>query len=213
MRAGVDTVTPEHRVRQIRAALDSGDRAAAERHFAALLEVSTPSTERWLRHVVAVTPALHNASAYPVRDDLRQELALFLWDHIAARHEVAWEHTYWRALLYGQKHVATGYMHRAGYWTTAGVTQGWRGVAIPLSEYDLGERLEAPDVVSAAESAGDLHAALMRLPARMRAAVVLRYWRGMGRRDIASALGCHERTVQTLLRQATERLGRGVRIE
>ncbi len=206
-------LAPEDRVRSIRAALDGGDRVAADRHFAALLQVSIPSTERWLRHVITVTPALHNASAFPVRDDLRQELSLYLWERIAAGQEMSWERTYWRALIFGQHHVATGYMRRAGYWTEHRVTQGWRGVAIPLSEHDLAARLEAPDTLSATEVSGDLHAALMRLPPRMRAAVVLRYWRGMGLQDIADTLGCHQRTVRNLLAQARQRLGRGVEIQ
>ncbi len=42
MRTGSgDTLTAEVRVRQIRAALGSGDRAAAEHHFATLLQESS----------------------------------------------------------------------------------------------------------------------------------------------------------------------------
>src|SRR5437588_2381760 len=91
----MDTRTPEDHVRRIRTALASGDRGTAEHSFAMLLQMSGPSTERWLRRVIAVTPALHNASAYPVVDDLRQELALYLWEHVTARHEMPWERTYW----------------------------------------------------------------------------------------------------------------------
>src|SRR5205823_4632229 len=112
------TSTAEERVRQIRAALDNRDRSTAEHHFATLLQGSKASTERWLRRTIALTPALHNASAYAVCEELRQELAIHLWKRIAdpTRHEMAWEHTYWRTLIYAQQHVATSYMCQAGYW-------------------------------------------------------------------------------------------------
>jgi RNA polymerase sigma factor (sigma-70 family) len=202
-----ETLTAEERVREIRAALASEDRATADRHFATLLQGSGQSTERWLRRVIAVTPALHNASAYQVSDDLRQELALHLWERIATRHEVAWEHVYWRALTYAQQHVATHYMMQTGYWVNKRTITPGRGVTSPLIEGDGTERAEAPDVLSAAELAGDVRAVVRRLPPRERAAVVLRYWQGMQERDIAGVLGCSSRTVRTLLRQARERLG------
>ena len=53
----MDTLTPEDRVRKIRTALEKGERSTADGHFAALLTQSTPSTERWLRRVIAMTPA------------------------------------------------------------------------------------------------------------------------------------------------------------
>ena len=194
------SLVPEERIRQIRAALALGDRPAADHHFVALLQQSRPSTERWLRRVIALTPAIQNASAYPVSEDLRQELALYLWKRIADpnRHEMAWEHTYWRALIHAQRHVATHYMREAGYWVDArAITQGRQGVASLSIECDRTEELEAPDTLSTVELAGDVRAAVMRLPPKERAAVVLRYWRGMGERDIGRALGCTDRTVRT----------------
>src|SRR5438128_11998950 len=121
MRAALNTLTPEDRVRLLRAALDSRDRPTAEEHFVSLLLVSIPSTERWLRRVIATTPALWNASAYPVCEDLRQELALYVWKRVAdpTRHVMAWERMYWQALIYAQRHVATQYMRDAGYWVAA----------------------------------------------------------------------------------------------
>ena len=76
-----------------------------------------------------------------------------------------------------------------------------------MSDYDLSERIEAPDTLSAAELTGDVQAMVMRLPAKERAAVVLRYWRGMSPPDIARTLRCHERTVRGLLRRAQSRMG------
>ena len=69
------------------------------------------------------------------------------------------------------------------------------------------EGVEAPDMLAAAELAGDVYAMVMRLPPKERAAVVFRYWRGMKERDIGRALGCTDRTVRTLLQQARGRMG------
>jgi len=203
------TSTAEERVRQIRAALDNGDRSTAEHHFATLLQDSKASTERWLRRIIAVTLALHNASAYPVCEELRQELAFYLWERIAdpTRHEMAWEHTYWQALVYAQKHVASSYMCQAGYWVwNRTVKQGERGVAVSLSDDCLMDTPDGRDALMAAELA-DVRPLVMRLPPKERAAVVLRYWQDLQVRDIAGALGCTERNVRLLLHQARQRLG------
>ena len=47
---------------------------------------------------------------------------------------------------------------------------------------------------------------LAELPARQRAAVVLRYWHDLDERDIADALGCRPGTVGSLLHRAIARL-------
>ncbi len=199
-------LTPEEHVRKIRAALVMGDRAAADAQFAALLQESGLSIERWLRRVIVMTPALRNASAFPACADLRQELALYLWDRIAIQREAVWERAYWRALIYAQHHTASRYMREAGYWVDPrALRQGRQGVASQTVEYD--ETVEAPDMLSAAEMTSDVRAVVMRLPPKERAAVVLRYWKGMGERDIARRLGCTDRTVRTLLHQARSRLG------
>jgi RNA polymerase sigma factor (sigma-70 family) len=205
-------LTAEERVRHIRTALDHGGRSTAEHHFARLLQDGEASTEWWVRRTVALTPALHGASpsvVVPICEDLRQELALYLWERIAdpTRHEMAWERTYGRALQYAQQHVASNYMAQAGYWVrNRTVKQPTRGTALRLLD-EYVDLMEAPDVLSAAEVAGDVRAVVMRLPPKERAAVVLRYWRGMRERDIGRALGCTDRTVRTLLQQARDRLG------
>ena len=61
------------------------------------------------------------------------------------------------------------------------------------SDPDIEERLAMLSIVD-------------RLPARMRAAVVLRYYADLPVRDVATALGTSENTVKTQLRQALERL-------
>jgi RNA polymerase sigma factor (sigma-70 family) len=202
-------LTAEDRVRLIRTAFASKDRPTADRQFTALLKGSERSTERWLRHVIMVTPVLHDeASAIPVCEDLRQELALDLWKQITTRNEMAWEHTYWRSLLFAQQHVATRYMRQAGYWVEIGVMRkGRRAFASLVSTVDQVEGAEAPDMLIAAEVASDMRSVVMQLPPRERAAVVLHYWQGMRDREVAHAMGCTDRTVRTLLHQARKRLG------
>jgi RNA polymerase sigma factor (sigma-70 family) len=205
-----DRLTAEERVRQIRAALDHGARSTAEHHFAALLRASEGSMEWWVRRTVALTPALHGASPYvivPICEDLRQELALYLWERIAdpTRHEMAWERTYGRALKYAQQHVASNYMCQAGYWLrNRTVKQPTRGTALPLLD-EYVDLMEAPDALSAVDLA-DLSSLVVRLPAKERSVVVLRYWHDMRMQDIARVLGCTERTVSNRLRVAQQRL-------
>jgi RNA polymerase sigma-70 factor (sigma-E family) len=54
--------------------------------------------------------------------------------------------------------------------------------------------------------ADELFDVLGELPARQRAAVVLRYWHGLDEREIANALGCRPGTVGSLLHRAIARL-------
>jgi RNA polymerase sigma-70 factor (sigma-E family) len=54
--------------------------------------------------------------------------------------------------------------------------------------------------------ADELFDVLASLPARQRAAIVLRYWHGLDDQGIASALGCRPGTVGSLLHRATARL-------
>ena len=54
--------------------------------------------------------------------------------------------------------------------------------------------------------ADELFDVLDTLPARQRAAIVLRYWHDLDESDIASALGCRPGTVGSLLHRAIARL-------
>jgi RNA polymerase sigma factor (sigma-70 family) len=54
--------------------------------------------------------------------------------------------------------------------------------------------------------ADELFDVLETLPARQRAAIVLRYWHDLDDRDIAGALGCRPGTVGSLLHRAISRL-------
>jgi RNA polymerase sigma-70 factor (ECF subfamily) len=69
----------------------------------------------------------------------------------------------------------------------------------------LGRPAPPPDPADAA-AAGDLAAALRRLPAKQSAAIVLRHYHGYSNREIAYALGIPERTVASRLAAAKARL-------
>jgi hypothetical protein len=56
----------------------------------------------------------------PVREDLKQELTRHLWQRIVGRDD-AWERYFQWALAFAQRHVASAYMERTGYWTAASV--------------------------------------------------------------------------------------------
>ena len=64
------------------------------------------------------------------------------------------------------------------------------------------DRIEAPDITAAA----DLREALLRLPARKRACVVLRYYYGLSERETASTLGIAVGTVKSQSSRGLEEL-------
>jgi RNA polymerase sigma factor (sigma-70 family) len=65
-----------------------------------------------------------------------------------------------------------------------------------------GDRIEAPDIAAAA----DLREALLRIPARKRACVVLRYYYGLSERETASTLGIAVGTVKSQSSRGLEEL-------
>jgi RNA polymerase sigma factor (sigma-70 family) len=56
--------------------------------------------------------------------------------------------------------------------------------------------------------ANELFDVLMTLPARQRAAIVLRYWHDLSDDDIAAAIGCRPSNVRSLLHRGTAQLKR-----
>ena len=67
-------------------------------------------------------------------------------------------------------------------------------------------RTSAPGSTIVDLGADELFDVLETLPARQRAAIVLRYWHDLDESDIASALGCRPGTVGSLLHRAIARL-------
>ena len=64
-----------------------------------------------------------------------------------------------------------------------------------------------PDVSDEVVNRADLLRALLTLPARQRATVVLRYLEGMSERDTAAVMRCSQGTVQSQTARALNRLG------
>jgi RNA polymerase sigma-70 factor (sigma-E family) len=76
--------------------------------------------------------------------------------------------------------------------------QRWRRREPPVLRGDavVREQLE-PDAAESVVRRAELFAALLRLPVRQRAAVVLRYLDGLSERETAAVLGCTEGTVKS----------------
>jgi hypothetical protein len=92
----------------------------------------------------------------------------------------AWEIFFTRALSFAQRHVATAFMERTGYWIAQGVRKPSRGTAIPFSRLttrfeddersgDEWPQLAAPEDGMVAAELCDLRELVARLPKRQRA--------------------------------------------
>lgn len=203
----------------VRLAVRAGDQRAVRELFVRLLERTELPNARWARRTVARTTGLFGAAGEQVREDLRQELTLRLWEQIVLRDGEGWELFFQRSLDYAQRHVADMLMRQRGYWpSTAGASRE-RAWLVPafLASLDRTPNEDAPatEVDALADSAdqftaadlADLRALVARLPAHERLAVVLRYWDGASEAEIARALGgVTTRTVRNYLRRACARL-------
>jgi RNA polymerase sigma factor (sigma-70 family) len=210
----------------LRRAVIAHDVPLTEELFVSLLERSEASNRRWAARVVAHTPSLRATPQLraSVREDLKQELALYLWQRLARERDVAWELYFARALAFAQRRIARAYMEPNGYWPASGASQHpERLPALLLSrladsgvddataqEGRLTRPGHAPDdeeLLTPADLA-DLRGLVGRLPERERLAVVMRFWLGARAHEVASALGVTTRTVRNLLARAYARLRR-----
>jgi DNA-directed RNA polymerase specialized sigma24 family protein len=132
---------------------------------------------------------------------------------MALENDEAWEIFFTRALSFAQRHVATAFMERNGYWIAQGVRAPSRGTAIPFSRLtarfeddersdDEWPQLAAPEDGMVAAELCDLRELVARLPKRQRAAVIMRYWQDAQEREIAASLGVTPRAVRAMLARA-----------
>jgi RNA polymerase sigma factor (sigma-70 family) len=171
----------------------------------------------WALRAVARAATLHGESAVALREDLLQEVTLHLWREIALQDSPSWEIYFTRALGFAQRHIATAYMERNGYWTAPDVAEPSRGVATPFSRlsarYDIDDHakgewpaLVAPETGMVAAELADLRELVERLPARQRAVIVMRYWADAQESETAATLGVTPRAVRYMLKRAYARL-------
>ena len=69
--------------------------------------------------------------------------------------------------------------------------------AVPVPRFPEGREPVAPDAADEIARRAGLRQALLALPLRQRATVILRYMEGMSERETATVLGCSEGTVKS----------------
>jgi RNA polymerase sigma factor (sigma-70 family) len=192
----------------LRAAVRAQDASLAEELFMMLLQrVEGPNTG-WAVGVVTQTPAARSMRQ-GIREDLKQELTLYLWQRLARESDPAWELYFGRALAFAQRHVARSYMRRNGYWPASGQAEALPALLLSRlagnagdDETPTGELIAASDDPLSLADLADLRALVRRLPYRERSAVVLRFWLGAREHEIAEALGVTTRSVRNVLKRA-----------
>ena len=200
--------SPGVQVHFIRGARSQEKHRLARELFVRLLEEIELSCARWAAQCVARTPSVPHGERELLREDLRQELALHLWDQVGLRTKPGWELFFQRSLAFAEQHTATSLMQQRGYWSSVGVARPQRASIRLLRHIDveaLADRQPVEDGephFSGAELS-DLRTLVEQLPARLRLAIVLRYWQDASEADISRALGgVTPRTVRNYLRQA-----------
>ncbi len=205
-------------VHVIRRAQRVGATRLAADLFVALLERIEGISEQWARRAVA-SARVDRALAAAVREDLRQELTLRLWECVGRGDSESWELFFQRALAFEQRHVAQLFLTRHGYWRDPRSQAPSRGVSVLLSRLTgtltsasaPGQATDLSTLVRAAAGAraaggasaeiaddhdpftvadlADLRLLVERLPDRERQAVMLRFWHGASEVEIGAALG------------------------
>jgi RNA polymerase sigma-70 factor (sigma-E family) len=84
----------------------------------------------------------------------------------------------------------------------------WRRYGrLPVRSVPDGPEVAVPDICDEVVNRADLRRALLTLPARQRATVVLRYLEGMSERETAAVMRCSQGTVKSQTARALDTLG------
>lgn len=207
-----DAISSGTLVHMLRQAVARRDEAAARELFVLILRRVAGVNTAWARRIARRMWSRSAEARRAIEEELQQELTLHLWEQLAFQSAETWELFFRRSLDYAQRHVATGYMTRNGYWRDPEVAQPTRGLAILLSQLTAYATDEADGLgvadgaqqaqLQAAELA-DLRTLVANLPSRERIAVILRFWLQADEREIAEALGnVSTRTVRNVLGRA-----------
>ena len=220
-----DGVSSGTLVALLRQAARQRQMGAAKDIFVSLLERAEAGNAFWARRTIqriAGSAGMGPEMMHMMREDLRQELTLRLWEELALREGEGWELFFRRSIHFARARVATRYLERHGYRPGQPVTLFFTDIAEiaaraahqnihTMREGDGEAALDAlaladPREAFTAADLADLRGYVERLPPRERAAVVLRYWRRAREHEIAEALGVTPRTVRNLLGRAYARL-------
>jgi DNA-directed RNA polymerase specialized sigma24 family protein len=202
--------SPGALVHVLRETVSRQDEAASRELFILILRCVAAANAAWAQRAARRVWSVPAEVRRAIEEDLEQEITLHLWERLALRTAETWELFFRRSLDYAQRHVATAYMVRNGYWRDPQAAQPTRGLAILLFQLAL----RAPDAGSGGSDGtqqiqlhtaelADLRRLVINLPDRERIAVSLRFWQRADEREIAEALGgITTRTVRNILRRA-----------
>jgi hypothetical protein len=198
-------LSPGARIHYIRVARTQGRHRLARDLFVGLLEEIETSCAAWARRCVGRTVVIPGNERERLREELRQELALRLWDEVGLGKKLGWELFFPRALTFAEQHVASSLMQQRGYWPTNNKAQpqcSANRLLIHLQLEERADRQASPMNLFSSADLCDLRELVRRLPVRPRTAIVLRYWQDATEGEIAQALGgVTTRTVRNYLRQ------------
>lgn len=184
--------------------------------FVLLLERTEAANAYWARQTVRRIVGIAPDTARMIQEDLRQDLTLYLWEELSLREGEGWELFFRRAIAFARARVATRYLERHGYRPGQRLMLFFSDIAasIARAQHDDADALNALSMVEPrdpfdpfdAADLADLRGYVEQLPARERAAVVMRYWQRAREHEIADALGVTARTVRNLLQRANAQI-------
>jgi RNA polymerase sigma factor (sigma-70 family) len=199
-------------VRVLRVALALADDRGAQRICAEIIQRLQTLNLLWAQQVLRpyrLAEGEREMLAHDLCADLYEAL-LRAW-YNPQRH--FWEENFWHALYFERKHTVHTFMVREGFWIRPATL---RGVRIPRSCIVRLEVLREPDQQGSGWEVEDLAAqemfrlvedrvlfqAVLQLPEKCKAIVLLIFWEGRTEKEVAHLLAISDRTVRNRLREA-----------